>query len=242
VAQQRLDLAIEPLGSDRLRVVRLIGGPQQQRLWSVSGKTTLSVREGLPRRDNGVDTEKSGHAMIWMQLVSLPRIMREHDIGCCSSDMRSNLISQFQGILEVTIDMSEMDRLCASNGGRCLCLLHFPRRYELGTYNVWIPGALRPISNDEHRDRGAGCSPSSEGGTCSELSVIRMRTDREHRFGGGKWCLVPQQLVVQTFGHGLSVDALRSSGKDESWADVSISMDRLGLDMIVAHGAAAKWR
>ena len=68
-------------GSRRLDVVGFAGCPEQDRSGPVGFEVLFGVEERVAGGHDGVDGREAGHAMIGVELVSLPRIVGEHDVG-----------------------------------------------------------------------------------------------------------------------------------------------------------------
>ena len=78
VREQRRDLVGDGR-VDRLDVVGLVGLEEQQRVGSVMRTAEPGEEVRVARRDDAVDGQPAGVAVIGMQAIPLPRIVTEHD-------------------------------------------------------------------------------------------------------------------------------------------------------------------
>ena len=131
---------------------------------------------------NTVDGSPAGGAVVGMDLIPSPRVVRDDDVGTVRADEGRHLSPHAHRVLEFTIDMTEEhDRRRAQGIGGCL-LLGSPDFDQRRRILVGFPGALRSVGHDRHHDVTAGPGPPGQRSAGSELDVVGMGADGESTF------------------------------------------------------------
>ena len=133
--------------------------------------------ERLTGGNDSIDRGESGRSMVGMDLISLPRVMAQHDVGSNRPDRKGYLRAQCHGVLELSIDVPEMGAVLYSKdiGGRTL-LIPASLDEGIGVF-VRVPRTLRPVGHDQNCDLSTGGGPPSQSRSCAEFGIVGVCAD-----------------------------------------------------------------
>ena len=181
---RRMSLEGVQLGIDEVGhifiVIGLIGFKQEQRRWAMRGEVMLAKEMGIARCHQSFAREQTGVTVIWVQAVSLPRIVSENDVGLNHSDAASNFTSQCERTVEFAVDLVEKHHvaaLIAREPQRSLALFQLASGHKGHGVGIWIPAPLRTIGEDEVMNYATHRCPLGQGGTTAELDVVGVSAD-----------------------------------------------------------------
>ena len=153
----------------------------------VVGDALVGEEERVAGRDDAVDGEPAGVAVVGVQPVAPPRVVAEHDVGLQRADPvgdplalgRAPTSSSPSTLPSMTTSPVAPSALAAG------LLLDARGCDERGDVLVGVPGALRAVGEDQVVHDAAVGRPLGQGGPGLELDVVGMGADgqRDRRRG-----------------------------------------------------------
>ncbi len=174
-------LGVDPTG-DVLDMIWSVGLPQQQMIWAMMGDLVFSEEMRVARCDDRFASQQTGVAMVWMQAISLPRIVTKHHIGAQFAYHAGDASTRRQVAVEFAVNVFEEYDLAGVRsgqpfgGGSLFMLATIGQRTWVG---VCIPGALRSVRADQVMYEAAAGGPFGERCPAAELDVVGVGADCE---------------------------------------------------------------
>ena len=206
VAEQCVDLRLDRLFY-RLGMVGFVCGPQEHGRRTVRGDALAGEEQRITSRNDTVEGGGARHPMVRMELVALPRVVGQEDIGGCKPDLAAHLLAQGHRHFELPVDVTEMNDRCRPESSRSGGLLRASPRRQIGRRDVRVPGSLRAVGDDEHRHVTPRGRPPRQGAARAELDVVWMGADGERTAGRGERLGRVSHVAVEIAGHGLRLGA-----------------------------------
>ena len=103
---------------------------------------------GIARRDDGLDREQSGVAMVGMDAPDRPRIVPQDDVGLRAPDHRAHHRSSREAMTELTVDTVEELDVHRAQYLRRFSLLDPAGLDECTPVGRAVPGPFRPVGAD----------------------------------------------------------------------------------------------
>jgi hypothetical protein len=103
----------------------------------------------------------------------------EHQVGLHGTEHLAHGTDLAAVARQLTVDEVEEVDVRGTERARRGLLLGLACRDERALIVGGVPGAFRPVREDEQVDVGAGCRPLGERGGAPELDIVGVCTDRE---------------------------------------------------------------
>jgi hypothetical protein len=121
VRKKRIDFGVDK-SRDVLDVIGFVGLEQQRRIGPVNRKSMVLEIVRITGRHDAIESKPTGIAMIGMEPVSLPWVVRENNSGLERANPVGHLITDMKGGLELAIGVSEHDDF--ARGTQPPCCFH----------------------------------------------------------------------------------------------------------------------
>ena len=144
------------------------------------GRPSVGEEVRVPGRDDAVERELAGPAVVRVEAIALPRVVTEDRVGSHRPDRRAHRRALGGSRSQLPVDeVEELDARRAQRRGS-VELLGATLHGERLEVRVGVPRALRAVGQHEQVHRCAGGGPPREGCAAAELDVVRVGADGEH--------------------------------------------------------------